>query len=71
MTVEEARAIPGVAEGATKAEIKAAYLKLMKRVHPDAGGTDPPGPAHQRREGAVVGGMSSWMIYRRSRCSII
>jgi hypothetical protein len=41
----EARAILGVGEGATPAEIQIAYRRLMARVHPDAGGA--PGLAAQ------------------------
>ena len=35
----EARRILGVEPGATKAEIQAAYTRLMHAVHPDKGGT--------------------------------
>ena len=34
----EARRILGVEESATPDEIQAAYVRLMRRVHPDAGG---------------------------------
>ncbi len=40
MTLEEARAILGVAEDADADAIKAAHRKLMQRLHPDHGGTD-------------------------------
>ena len=39
MSVAEARRILGVEEGATPAEIQAAYTRLMRAVHPDKGGT--------------------------------
>lgn len=39
MSVAEARSILGVGEGASSAEIKTAYTRLMKRNHPDQGGT--------------------------------
>jgi len=39
MSVAEARRVLGVEEGASKAEIQAAYTRLMRAVHPDAGGT--------------------------------
>jgi len=35
----EAREILGVAANATRAEIQAAYGRLIRAVHPDAGGT--------------------------------
>jgi hypothetical protein len=39
MNLSEARSILGVGEGASAAEVKAAYMRLMKRNHPDQGGT--------------------------------
>ena len=39
MSADEARRILGVGEGATRAEIQAAYTRLMRSVHPDKGGT--------------------------------
>src|SRR4051794_38129942 len=39
MSVAEARRILGVEEGATKAEVQAAYTRLMRLAHPDKGGT--------------------------------
>jgi len=38
MSLEEARAMLGVGARADEAEIQAAYLRLMRRVHPDHGG---------------------------------
>ncbi len=35
----EARSILGVEAGASRQEIQAAYTRLMRSVHPDAGGT--------------------------------
>lgn len=40
MTAEEAYALLGLAQGATKEEIKAAHHRLMMKVHPDQGGSD-------------------------------
>ena len=40
MTVEEAYALLGLAPGATNEEIKAAHHRLMKKFHPDQGGSD-------------------------------
>src|SRR5690606_21281117 len=40
MSRAEALAVLGLREGATEAEIRAAYKRLMQKVHPDAGGSD-------------------------------
>lgn len=39
MSVEQARSILGVGPSATRAEIQEAYKRLMRRAHPDQGGT--------------------------------
>ncbi len=39
MTVDDAREILGVKVGASLEEIRAAYLSLMSKVHPDHGGS--------------------------------
>ncbi len=39
MSLSEARRILGVEEGATQADIQAAYTRLMRLAHPDKGGT--------------------------------
>ncbi|HEX3596599.1 MAG TPA: DnaJ domain-containing protein [Polyangiaceae bacterium] len=39
MTPEEAYRVLGLSPGATKEQIVAEYRRLMKRVHPDQGGT--------------------------------
>ena len=39
LTLEEARSLLGVSPGASRDEIQAAYLRLMRSVHPDKGGT--------------------------------
>lgn len=39
MTREEALAVLGLAEGASEEEIRAAHRRLIRRTHPDAGGT--------------------------------
>lgn len=40
MSRRRALSILGLAEGATPAEINAAYKRLVKKLHPDVGGTD-------------------------------
>lgn len=40
MTREEALAILGLAQGASKDEIRAAHRRLVQRFHPDRGGSD-------------------------------
>ena len=39
MSLEDARSILGVAEGATPAQIRAAHKRLIRMAHPDKGGT--------------------------------
>lgn len=39
MSVEEARAILGVGPEASAEEVQSAYLRLIRRAHPDQGGT--------------------------------
>jgi len=39
MNPAQARAILGVTDGASRAEIEAAYRRLIRRAHPDQGGT--------------------------------
>lgn len=39
MTREEAWSVLGLEPGASEAEIRAAYLRLMQRAHPDTGGS--------------------------------
>lgn len=40
MTDAEARSLLGVAPGASRAEVNAAWKRLMARAHPDQGGTE-------------------------------
>ena len=39
MNLDQARAILGVTDGASRDEIEAAYRRLIRRAHPDQGGT--------------------------------
>jgi DnaJ-domain-containing protein 1 len=39
MSLSDARAVLGVEAGASPADIKAAYTRLMRMAHPDKGGT--------------------------------
>jgi curved DNA-binding protein CbpA len=39
MSEAEARSLLGVPQAATREEIRAAYLRLIRRAHPDHGGT--------------------------------
>jgi hypothetical protein len=39
MSLRQARALLGVAPGASPEEIQSAYLRLIRTVHPDRGGT--------------------------------
>ncbi|MEL6361873.1 MAG: DnaJ domain-containing protein [Pseudomonadota bacterium] len=40
MDLEEARSVLGIAEGASRSEIKSAHRTLISQLHPDKGGTD-------------------------------
>ena len=40
MTAEEAYRVLGLKPGASDADIKAAYRRLMAQLHPDHGGSD-------------------------------
>jgi type IV secretion system protein VirD4 len=40
MSASQAQEILGVKVGSTEQEIRAAYTRLMKRLHPDVGGSE-------------------------------
>ena len=40
MSLQDARSILGVGEGASRKEVQDAYSRLMRMAHPDKGGTD-------------------------------
>jgi len=56
MTREEALAVLGLADGATEEEIKAAHRRLIRRTHPDAGGTADLAARINRAKDVLVGG---------------
>lgn len=56
MTREEALAVLGLAEGASAEEIKAAHRRLIRRTHPDAGGTAELAARINRAKDVLVGG---------------
>ena len=56
MTREEALAVLGLAEGASEDEIKAAHRRLIRRTHPDAGGTADLAARINRAKDVLLGG---------------
>ena len=56
MTREEALAVLGLAEGATEEEIRAAHRRLIRRTHPDAGGTADLAARINRAKDVLIGG---------------
>lgn len=56
MTRAEALAVLGLAEGASDVEIKAAHRRLIRRTHPDAGGTADLAARINRAKDVLVGG---------------
>jgi hypothetical protein len=56
MTREEALAVLGLAEGASEAEIRAAHRRLIRRTHPDVGGTADLAARINRAKDVLVGG---------------
>jgi hypothetical protein len=56
MTREEALAVLGLAEGAREEEIKAAYRRLIQRMHPDVGGSADLAARINRAKDVLLGG---------------
>ena len=56
MTREEALAVLGLADGASEEEIKAAHRRLIRRTHPDVGGTADLAARINRAKDVLVGG---------------
>jgi hypothetical protein len=56
MTREEALAVLGLAGGATEEEIRAAHRRLIRRTHPDAGGTADLAARINRAKDVLLGG---------------
>lgn len=56
MTREEALAVLGLAEGASEEEIRAAHRRLIRRTHPDAGGTADLAARINRAKDVLLGG---------------
>ena len=56
MTREEALAVLGLADGASEEEIRAAHRRLIRRTHPDAGGTADLAARINRAKDVLVGG---------------
>ena len=56
MTREEALAVLGLSEGATEDEIRAAHRRLIRRTHPDVGGTADLAARINRAKDVLVGG---------------
>jgi len=56
MTRKEAAAVLGIDENAGEAEVRRAYREMMKRVHPDAGGSDALAARVQEARDVLLGG---------------
>lgn len=56
MTREEALAVLGLKEGATADEIRAAYRRLIQRMHPDVGGSADLAARINRAKDVLLGG---------------
>ncbi len=56
MTREEAHAVLGLKEGATADEIRAAYRRLIQRMHPDVGGSADLAARINRAKDVLLGG---------------